>query len=73
MGAAVALADIEGNGVANDACFVDTRTNRVIVAPVPGSGDRYAPFALDFSGIRYDFDHGANGLPARKLHRGTAN
>jgi hypothetical protein len=40
MSAAVALADIEGTGVANDACFVDTRTNRVIVAPVPGSGDR---------------------------------
>ena len=54
VGAAVALADIEGTGVANDACFVDTRTNRVIVAPVPGSGERYAPFALDFSGIRYD-------------------
>jgi hypothetical protein len=54
FGAAVALADIEGRGVANDACFVDTRTNRVIVAPVPGSGDRYAPFALDFSGFHYD-------------------
>ncbi len=54
VGAAVALADIEGRGVANDACFVDTRTNRVIVAPVPGSGDRYAPFALDFSGFHYD-------------------
>ena len=54
VGAAVALADIEGTGVANDACFVDTRTNRVIVAPVPGSGDRYAPFALDFSGFHYD-------------------
>jgi enediyne biosynthesis protein E4 len=54
VGAAVALADIDGDGLPNDACFVDTRTNRVIVAPVPGSGDRYAPFALDFSGFRYD-------------------
>ena len=54
VGAAVALADIDGTGLPNDACFVDTRTNRVIVAPVPGSGDRYQPFALDFSEIRYD-------------------
>jgi hypothetical protein len=54
VGAAVALADIDGDGLPNDACFVDTRTNRVIVAPVPGSGDRYAPFALDFSQFRYD-------------------
>jgi hypothetical protein len=54
VGAAVALADIDGTGLPNDACFVDTRTNRVIVAPAPGSGDRYQPFALDFSGIRFD-------------------
>jgi hypothetical protein len=54
VGAAVALADIDGTGLPNDACFVDTSTNRVIVAPVPGSGDRYAPFALDFSGFRFD-------------------
>ncbi len=54
VGAAVALADIDGTGLPNDACFVDTRTNRVIVAPTPGSGARYAPFALDFSSLRYD-------------------
>jgi hypothetical protein len=54
VGAAVALADIDGDGLPNDACFVDTRTNRVIVAPVADSGDRYAPFALDFSGLRMD-------------------
>lgn len=54
VGAAVALADIDGTGLPNDACFVDTRTNRVIVEPIPGSGDRYTPFALDFSAIRFD-------------------
>ncbi|HEX5327884.1 MAG TPA: hypothetical protein VFW75_14545, partial [Acetobacteraceae bacterium] len=54
VGAGVALADIDGNGLPDDACFVDTRTNRVIVAPVPGSGERYAPFALDFGGFRFD-------------------
>lgn len=54
VGASVALADIDGDGLPNDACYVDTRTNQVIVAPVPGSGDRYAPFALDFSGFAFD-------------------
>lgn len=61
VGAGVALADIDGDGLPNDACYVDTRTNRIIVAPVPNSGpaedpahQRYAPFALDFSGFAYD-------------------
>ncbi len=54
VGAAVALADIDGDGLPNDVCYVDTSTNQVIVAPAPGTGDRYKPFALDFSGFRYD-------------------
>ena len=54
VGAGVALADIDGDGLPNDACYVDTRTNRVVVAPVPGSGERYAPFALAFAGFRFD-------------------
>ena len=47
VGAAVALADISGNGLPDDVCYVDTRTNQVVVAPVPGTGDRFSPFALD--------------------------
>jgi hypothetical protein len=54
VGAGVALADIAGDGLPNDACWVDTRTNRILVAPVPGSGERYAPFALPFTQFRYD-------------------
>ena len=54
VGAGVALADIDGDGLPNDACYVDTTANRVIVAPVPGSGQRYDAFTLDFSGIRFD-------------------
>ncbi len=54
VGAGVALADIDGDGLPNDACYVDTRTNRVIVAPVPGSGARYLPFALPFAGFPFD-------------------
>jgi len=47
VGAAVALNDLDGDGLSNDLCYVDVRTDQVIVAPVPGTGDRYAPFALD--------------------------
>ncbi len=47
VGAAVALNDLDGDGLPNDVCYVDTRTDQVIVAPVPGTGARYQPFALD--------------------------
>jgi hypothetical protein len=46
VGAAIALNDLDGDGLANDLCQVETRTDQVLVAPVPGSGGRYAPFAL---------------------------
>ena len=48
FGAGVALNDLDQDGLANDVCYVDTRTDQVIVAPVPGTGDRYRPFALNF-------------------------
>ncbi len=54
VGAAVALTDLDGDGLPNDVCYVDTRTNRVNIAPAPDSGARYRPFSLDFSGIRFD-------------------
>jgi hypothetical protein len=56
VGAAAALYDLDGTGVANDVCYVDTRTDQVIVAPVPGTGDRHAPFALDPAPLAYDRD-----------------
>lgn len=46
-GAAVALHDIDGDGLPNDLCLVDPRTDSVMVAPVPGGDERYKPFALD--------------------------
>lgn len=46
VGAAIALNDLDGDGLANDVCYVDPRRDQVIVAPVPGTGDRYAPFQL---------------------------
>ena len=47
VGAAVAVNDLTGAGVAQDLCLVDTRSDSVIVTPVPGTGDRYQPFVLD--------------------------
>jgi hypothetical protein len=54
VGAAVALNDLDGDGLPNDVCYVDPRTDEVIVAPVPGTGDRYRPFALSPTGLRWD-------------------
>ncbi|HYG63755.1 MAG TPA: VCBS repeat-containing protein, partial [Thermoanaerobaculia bacterium] len=47
VGAGVGLHDLDGDGLANDACRVDTRVDRVVVSPVPGTGDRFPLFTLD--------------------------
>jgi hypothetical protein len=47
VGAGVALNDMDGDGLNNDVCAVDTRVDRVQVEPVPGTGERYAAFTLD--------------------------
>ena len=54
VGAAVALNDLDGDGLPNDTCYVDTRIDKVIVAPVPGTPARYQPFALDPVSLPYD-------------------
>ncbi|MBL8482175.1 MAG: CRTAC1 family protein [Rhodocyclaceae bacterium] len=54
VGAAVALADVDGDGLPNDYCLVDPRTDQVSVAPVPGSPVRYAPFTLEPAPLPYD-------------------
>lgn len=46
-GAAVALNDIDGDGLPNDLCLVDPRTDSVMVTPVPGREASYKPFALN--------------------------
>jgi hypothetical protein len=46
VGAAVSLADIDGDGLPDDACLVDPRTNSVTVEPVPGTASRFRPFVL---------------------------
>lgn len=54
VGAAVALNDLDRDGLSNDVCYVDPRVNQVIIAPVPGTGKRYEPFALDPNPLPYD-------------------
>ena len=54
VGAAVALHDLDGDGLANDLCWVDPRVDRVMVAPAPGTGDRFPLFTLDPGPLPYD-------------------
>jgi len=54
VGAGVALNDLDGDGLPNDACYVDTRIDKVIVAPVPGTPARYQPFSLDPITLPYE-------------------
>lgn len=54
VGAAVALADIDGDGLPNDLVSVDPRVDQIAVAPVPGTGDRYEPFVLNAGTLHFD-------------------
>jgi len=52
VGAGIAVNDLDGDGLSNDLCIVDTRSDRVVVTPTPGAGDtRYAPFALTYGSL----------------------
>jgi len=51
IGASAALGDLDGDGLPNDLCLTDVRTKSATVSPVPGTGDRYAPFVLDFGNL----------------------
>lgn len=47
VGAAISVNDLDGRGVANDLCLVDTRSDAAIVTPAPAGGENYQPFVLD--------------------------
>jgi hypothetical protein len=49
VGASIALNDLTGHGRANSLCFVDTRTDKVVVtyAPTAPKSDQFKPFILD--------------------------
>ena len=44
VGAAAAIGDVDGNLVSDDICYVDTRIDRAVVAPLVG--ERFVPFIL---------------------------
>lgn len=46
VGASVALHDLDGDGLPNDLCHVEPRTDEVVVSVAPGTPARYRPFAL---------------------------
>lgn len=46
VGASAAVTDADGDGIANDLCHVETRTDEVVVAPIPGTAERYAAIHL---------------------------
>ena len=54
VGASVSLSDLDGDGLPNDLCYVDARTDMVIVAGAPGTPARYPAFALSPSPLPYD-------------------
>jgi len=57
VGAAVAVGDLDADGLPNDICYVDTRTDQIIVTPAPGMGEasrRYSPFVLDPTPVPVD-------------------
>ena len=54
LGAAGVMEDLDGDGLPNDLVYLDPRTGLVTVAPVPSTGDRYAPFTLNPSPLPYD-------------------
>lgn len=54
VGGGIALADIDGDGLPNDICSIDTRIDRVLVQPAPGTGDRFVLFALEASPLPYN-------------------
>jgi hypothetical protein len=55
VGAAAALADIDGDGLPNDLCYVDPRIDQVVVAPAPGTVDnRYGLLLLQPGPLTYN-------------------
>src|SRR6185312_6000409 len=54
VGAAVSLADLDGDGLSNDLIYVDPRIDQVIVGPAPGTSDRFTTFALNPLTLPFD-------------------
>src|SRR6185295_18988228 len=48
VGESAALGDLDGDGLPDDLCLTDVQTKSAMVRPVPHTGERYAPFTLEF-------------------------
>lgn len=54
VGASVAAADVDADGLDDDLCHVDPRFDSVLVTPAPTTPADYPAFRLDPAGVRYD-------------------
>ncbi|RVX39777.1 VCBS repeat protein [Nonomuraea polychroma] len=54
VGASVGLADLDGNGLADDVCLIDPRDDSVTVGPLPGTGARYSALRLTPAPLAFD-------------------
>ncbi len=46
VGGGVGFSDLDGDGLENDVCLVETRSDKIMISPTPDSGERYEPFVL---------------------------
>lgn len=52
VGAAIAMNDLDGDGLSNDICLVDPRIDEVVITPAPsGTPGRYEPFVLGYGNL----------------------
>jgi hypothetical protein len=61
MGTGVAISDLDGDGLPNDQCTTDPRYRAITIAPLPGTGNRFAPFELVTAPLRYDYTTAPSG------------
>jgi enediyne biosynthesis protein E4 len=54
VGASVALNDLDQDGLSNDVCHVDPRTDKIIISPAENKSNRYKPFTLEPESLHYD-------------------
>ena len=68
VGAAVALDDLDGDGLPNDVVYVDTRVDQVIISPVPGTAKPLPAIRAGPRSVALRPKHdGTHGLSARRL------
>ncbi|MFO1095039.1 MAG: DUF1559 domain-containing protein [Planctomycetaceae bacterium] len=68
VGAAVAVADIDGDGLPNDLVSVDPRADQIAIAPAPGTGERYAQIHIESGGAALrSIEHGGDGHVDRRF------